>query len=587
MISRTGRRLLRYWWCPDSVVRALRLFVVLATVASALWVWTQRRGGTWDIDEAGYLAMALRDWHGFGRGGLSQWYDTINLQPVQAPAVPAAASLLFVVFGGHVVIALAVPLLCYLAVGLMTIELSRPLGRVANVVCSALVITAPVFLVYSRSFHFAVPAAAVLTFTIVAQVHSRHLLRTRWSIAWGVSLGLLVLTRTMTVAFLPGIFLAALLPCVAAPTRRRWANLVAGIVAGVLTASLWYVQNLDGVLDYLRSFGYGKDASRYGQKRSLLSYDDWAEFFRVQTEGYFQLFTSLVAVIGGLAALAVLAARLRTWTRADVVRIARAPPLPLVCGIIAAPGIAALVSSRNQGSAFILPIVVPMTVIAGWGIDRLLGFAAGRSWGRRLRVGVAAVTCVALLPAAIVTFAPMGSHYTADIDLPGWPGGDRVLDAHSTLRLYARYGLTEDQLDEQIANSDRWVAVAAQVYELTYQNAEADQRTPMVLFTFRHRLFNVNNLSMQSLLDPAHAEVWAGWVEPITDGTTADYVQQVQQYRSVALIVLTATPGPLDMDVAIPPEVGDTLVGEWGLGKLADIPMPDGRLLTVWKVPPP
>jgi 4-amino-4-deoxy-L-arabinose transferase-like glycosyltransferase len=67
--------------------------------------------------------------------------------------------------------------------------------------------TAPVVSDFSRLFHFAVPAAALLTAALWALLSSDGLRRTRWVVAAGVLLALMLTARTMTVSYVPGVML--------------------------------------------------------------------------------------------------------------------------------------------------------------------------------------------------------------------------------------------------------------------------------------------------------------------------------------------------------------------------------------------
>lgn len=59
--------------------------------------------------------------------------------------------------------------------------------------------------VFAREYVFALPAAALLSCAVYALLRSDALRARYWAIACGVTLGLMVLARAMTIAFVPGV----------------------------------------------------------------------------------------------------------------------------------------------------------------------------------------------------------------------------------------------------------------------------------------------------------------------------------------------------------------------------------------------
>ncbi len=86
----------------------------------------------------------------------------------------------------------------------------------------------------------------------------------------------MLLARSMTIAFVPGVLLAATL---ALGARRRTAlgtrvlNLCLLIATGTALAATWYAPNLTIVLDYLTGYGYGAQSVSYGTSPTVLSWE--------------------------------------------------------------------------------------------------------------------------------------------------------------------------------------------------------------------------------------------------------------------------------------------------------------------------
>ena len=77
------------------------------------------------------------------------------------------------------------------------------------VVAAFAVAAIPAVTDYSRLFHFALPATACMTAALWALVRSEGLRRLGWVAAAGLFVALTLLSRTMTIAYVPGFALAA------------------------------------------------------------------------------------------------------------------------------------------------------------------------------------------------------------------------------------------------------------------------------------------------------------------------------------------------------------------------------------------
>ena len=124
--------------------------------------------------------------------------------------------------------------------------------------------------VFTHEYIFALPTAAFLSCAVYALIRSEGMLRWRWAVACGAAIGLMMLSRTMAVAFLPGLGVAILLPIVLNYRDRlkeRLLNLGLLVVSAVLVAATWYWNNFRPVYDYLTEFGYGSQAKNFGESK--------------------------------------------------------------------------------------------------------------------------------------------------------------------------------------------------------------------------------------------------------------------------------------------------------------------------------
>lgn len=345
----------------------------LALLAFDLWwVATYRDGYPLNIDEAAYITIGLNDYFGFQDGGLGGWWDAVQGQAPNAPLVPALTSLVhvvepgvlqgFAVLGGFMV-------LLGLAIYGIGERLAGPRpGAVAALVAMA----APGVLAFAHVYIFALPVAALLACAVYALLRSEGLQRWRWALLCGVAIGLMLLARTMAVAFVPALLAAAAVALLAAPPERRDLRRGAvslGLLAGaaLVVAAVWYWPNLATVVDYLTEFGYGDKSAEFGAHHSLLSWSRWTAVAAEMTDA--DLLLPLAAlVLAGLAATGFAAVRAvaRAGDRRAALRRLAGRDAATVA-IVVTGGYLALTSSRNAGFGFTLPLsllLLPLAAIA-------------------------------------------------------------------------------------------------------------------------------------------------------------------------------------------------------------------------------
>jgi hypothetical protein len=365
-MSELDKRLPWVW-----IVAAVALVVAIFDV---WWFAKYRHGFPLTIDEAGYIAIGLNDHIGFQSGGLHGWWKAIEDEVPQAPLVPAIASATLILKNGvlnafGVLTAFSV-VLTLAAYGIGKRLAGAALGALAAVV----VATLPGTFVFAREYVFALPAAALLSCAVFALLCSDGLRNRRWSIACGVAIGLMLLTRTMTVAFVPPLLVAAVVAAIGrgrvlgqGQMGRRAVNLALLIFCTLVLAATWYLRNYEPVYEYLTNYGYGSNAANYGANHSLLS---WGRWNAVATR---MIYTDLllplaVLIVIGLIVLACVAVR-RVQTaesrRDTVIRLAASDVFTVA--LVVACCYVALTSSRNGGEGFTIPVsalLPPLAVVS-------------------------------------------------------------------------------------------------------------------------------------------------------------------------------------------------------------------------------
>jgi len=340
--------------------------VVLGVALHLAWLYRFRLGYVTEWDESGYMAIALNDTNALRSDGLPGLLSAVEHQSSEAPLVPLVTVPMHLVFGSGIAQSLLILLIFFAVLVLATYGLARCVSTPGWAALAALSVAAmPGVTDYTRLYHFAVPAAALLTAALWAQLRSDGFERRNWSAVWGIFIGLMLLARTMTVAYLPGFALAAIVQVLArcGARRQRTINLGLGTVIAIAVVSVWYLQNGKGVASYLIHSGYGAQAASYGAGSSIMSWRFWTKELALMLDS---LYLPLAGLIGlcFLAALFLHRPRpaserswrtlLRSWANQDI----------FVLIVVVVEGYLVLTSSRNEGTAFSLPWLPALVVLA-------------------------------------------------------------------------------------------------------------------------------------------------------------------------------------------------------------------------------
>lgn len=472
------------------MIAGVRRYLPVAAMALALaalhvvWLARFRWGYFLDWDEASYLGIALQ-FHDALLDGPRAYAEAQRAAGAQPPVVPTSAFPLLVVFGrDNLQAALATAALWSVLLVVATYGLASRLVSPRWALLAALCVgTAPVVADFSRMFHFAVPAAALLTSALWALLLSDGLRRTRWVVAAGVLLALTTTARTMTIAYVAAVLVGAAIPLLAAEVDRRLRarNLALLAAVTVAVAALWWVPSWDAVWPYLSGAGYGAEAADYGRSHPIVSTKFWTVDLQ-KTVADLQLPLAVALVVCLVLALPRLRSGLR---RPDVLVL-----LSLVVG-----GWLALVATRNQGTAFELPWVPALIVLAV--------ACAARAGRREVRVGVAGALVAVCAWNVLVT---NGVDWT--LSRPRYTSGQLVTDGlgfvHRKSAVHG-YGIVVpparlpalhrewDELDERIARfiAGRLSQPAVGVATADYFVTESRINLASVLHlrrTFRHGL---------------------------------------------------------------------------------------------------
>ena len=578
-------------WQP-TVLAGLLVFTVSVNL---WWVATYRRGLPYDIDEAGYLQRAVRDADALHSGGVLSLWSTYRLPDPQAPLLTVVAGVFHSVTGTGTLSMFAVQQIFYVVLVVATYLGSRRLmDRNWSLVAALMVACLPGVVIASRSFFFALPAAAMMTATLVAQMYSDDF-RSRWiSALWGLLLGLSALSRTVVLALVPALLAPALVVVVLSRTRRRsLGNVGLGLAVALIVAGSWYSATWHEVLHYLTGYGYGIEANQYGVGHSITSLGWWTARLDLadNTEVFAPLALALaVCFVAGLVGMRRRRAR-SAGTAEDVA--SRAPELSVrrILGrpdaalwIFVVLGYLALSTSQNAGSMFELPLLPAVCILAA-------------SVASRLARGARPYVATLCVLAAVVSFVG------ASDGIPGLPSSSLVasigpihmvaFDDRGTLLGYASGTGGGCQVQKacnaagtmpgEAAYLRRWIGPSERMASILHSSAIAHGCEPVVFFAVQDPLFNTNSVDLA--YQQAKAGVLpTGLFKARRDVGETPLHELNDPIHGEPNLVIT---GPVSQfsprfSPLVGPEAGLRALRTDGFTPVARVVLPDRRAMTVW-----
>ena len=218
------------------------------------------------------------NYYGSLQGGMGGWIRSVLSPSLQAPLTTALESLVLMITGPTDVAAFAIPIIIGSGCIIVTYWLGNRIGgHTVGTMSALLTALSPEIINYSRSFHFSITATLVLTFTIFSLLKTERFKNHGWILVYSISLGMLPLARSMTLAFIPGIVFATLIYIAVEQQNRgkRFILFLLAMLIAALTSSIWLWSSGKLVAEYLFSFGYGQRAVEFGTEQSKFGIDAW------------------------------------------------------------------------------------------------------------------------------------------------------------------------------------------------------------------------------------------------------------------------------------------------------------------------
>ncbi|HET9198036.1 MAG TPA: glycosyltransferase family 39 protein [Solirubrobacterales bacterium] len=553
------------------------LIVAAGCVAMAAinvwWVATYRHGYPLDVDENGYTMIGIIDFFGFENGGVHGWWEAVQNQTPNAPLLPALTSIVLIfspgVLQGFGVLIAFAALLTLATYGIGERLAGPRLGALAALAVG----TSQGVFVFTREYIFALPTAAFLACSVYALIRSEGMRRRWWAVACGAAIGLMLLSRTMAVAFVPGVVVAALLTIAVAyrdELARRALNFGLAVLAAVLVAATWYWNNLDPVVDYLTEFGYGSQAKNFGESSSTVSWDRFKTVAEKIIQGDLLVPMSLLVTIGLIALAVAVVQRLRAAEdrRAEALRLLGSNTMALF--VVAGAGFAALMSSQNGGNGFTFPVAVLLPTLAVVALRRYPKAAVPAT------VAVVAIAAVNLLANSNLSD---GISKPRLVEVPAfgylpWISGEP--HAVGNVRQQA-----EGPRTRFTAEDAGYVATDLALAKALLEPIAPEGTPRLVAFASRNRVVSTNSVGLAGLVNYRRGIPFTQLLaEP---DSVAHYERQIvgPELGRPTTVVTTSTEAG-DFEPLVTQAKVETALRNLHFRLVRQVPMPDGRRLRVW-----
>ena len=459
------------------------------------WIYSYRRSGILDIDEAGYLTMAWNNWNSFASEGVLGFLQSVVNQPLHAPLQPAFTALLFTPLGPKIIFGLITPSIFYVGVFILVYKILRKSYRnFESIYLSFFISQLNLLVAYSRNYNFAISTTFFVLLSTYLIIFVKNLSKFQ-NILLGLSLGGIILARTMSVIYLPFLILIYLVIQILEKRKKIeiFKSLLITLCSLLIISFPWFSQNFKSVFNYLTSYGYGNNANEYGNENFLLSLENLK--FHIFNLSIYQYSISTVTVLVIIPVLTTLVKVLKDrQVYLPSIKVSK-KAIEITSLILLIIGVTlVLMSSKNKGSGFDLPIIVLFHILF------LLLFKFTPS---KLNHGV--ILIIVFFQIFIFMGQPtQESHYNRRIQIPFTQLFIPVTPENNISVAYLKGGLNGEELSPKeniefswlrtgIDANFRWNSVKVDIIRFLEQTGTDSQ---FVLMTTRHRIVNPNSINL-------------------------------------------------------------------------------------------
>jgi hypothetical protein len=454
---------------------------------------------------------------------------------------------------------------------------SRLAGPRIGSVAAIATLSAPGVIGFSREYMFALPSAALLTCAVYSLLRSEGLRSSRWAVALGASLGLMLLARTMTIAILPAVLLAGVVRAVTVEHARlrSLVNLVLACAVGFAIAGVWYLPNLSPVFHYLTDYGYGVRSGEFGTAYSVASWAWWTRELHTLFAEDLYAPLGLVVLAGVVVAAADAMRGLRAAGDRAAALLAAARSDAAIIVIVLAGGYLALSSSRNRGSGFALMLVPLIVTLAALPLRRA---------ARALPAVAAVLGAIAIVNVLASTDVWRGLSQPRNVDIPAL-GTTPLIDGEGHTLAALRLQLPGDHTRFAAAERE-WPLVSKRAALFLLDYARVRGRQPIVAFGMRNRVFNTNTVALAARLY-YDAALPMAQLDPRVAGDTssayASYLADPLNGQPNFLVTVSSTVG--DYSPMVTEARATSAARADGFSPVGSMTLPDGRAVSFWWLP--
>jgi 4-amino-4-deoxy-L-arabinose transferase-like glycosyltransferase len=504
---------------PLLTVAALAVVVGLVNLA---WAMANRRLGGLDVDEVSYLTQTFR-WHRMVDPSAPFAVPASVLDQDKGPITMLVSVAALLVGANTIATAFAASVFLHgvSAVAVAGIA-NRLAGSRAALVSGLVALALPAAVVAARSYQLAPAVGAGLTLAVWSLLASSRGRRLGPMLAFGASVAILLLSRTMAVSFIPGLVIAGALHL--DRTKEVLRNATLSIAVAVALAGRWYWAQREPISEYLFGHGYGASAEAYGPSSI------GARFER----RWVMISEAVGPVLLTIGCLVVIAALVHAGLRALRGRPAVAASLRsglAVVWITVALGMAALMSTANLGMYFELPLLL-LAVPGVAGLTARLPRPA-RGWIGGVAAGVAVMTLV-------VSVMDTGGRAS------GGPGGQ----FRSTLFVgLANYQRATVDAEPRLGSPDRevrreamdewWGATRQVVLEV---DALVDEEPIMQTICGSGPQLNAGAITLAGELDQRLRDSWFEWLPTTAPPSEMERLLQPLSWETPRIVVIIESP---------------------------------------------
>jgi 4-amino-4-deoxy-L-arabinose transferase-like glycosyltransferase len=539
-----------------------------------VWLARFRHGYLTEWDESGYMQFALSNFDALHDHGVVSFVKTVGGRSRYGPLLPSVTAFAYPLVGRGIFGSLLVMPFFFAALVAAAYGVARQMVSSSWATVAALTVASiPAVTDYTRVFHFALPATACMTAALWALLRSNGLLRTRWAVAFGVFVALTALARTMALAYVPGLALAAAAVIFAreGDLRLRIRNLGLAGAAALLVAGPWYVRNARSVYDYLVHTGYGSEAERYGRHSSIASWEYWTKELRLDLSHLSLPLASALVLCFGAGFICVVARRRRLRRMRSFPDRARVSAVAALA-LVVVGGYVALTSSRNEGSAFALPWLPALVVLAVIAAASVPARTARRALG-----GVLVTVSLAALLSKSGWVAPLATVRTTSV--PG-VGSVVVTDGRGVIQqVVEKNGYDIGPITHPLPSMHRrWLPLERDVVGWSLRRSNSRRESLHLTVGLDDHLFASTRLLLA-------AQLWYRRYLPVDDlhsfpggDTVASYRRQLVAPQPANALIT----GDRRRGATIARSKVEAAARSIGFVPLKSFTLPDGRTIWIW-----